>query len=141
MAATTPAPGAAALADGLLARRRAQADPANVAGMARSGISTRGTLGVTVAFSREPAREVRRRKLDPAVRHAAAERLWRSGVHEARILASMVDDPALASAARLAGHEAKSARWIASDVRRELEKPEVVARAATVKARRKARSR
>jgi len=100
MAATSPATGAAALADDLLACLRAQANPANVAGMARYGISSAGTLGVTVAFSRKLARQVKRRRLDPAVRHAVAERLWRSGVHEARILASLVDAPALVTAAQ-----------------------------------------
>jgi len=48
---------------------------------------------------------VRRRKPDPAVRHAAAERLWRGGVHEGRVLATLVDVPALVTAAQ-------AERWI-----------------------------
>ena len=72
----------------ILAALRARANPANVAGMARYGISTKGTLGVPVAELRQIARSIGRdRKL------AAA--LWASGIHEARILATIVDDPQL----------------------------------------------
>jgi 3-methyladenine DNA glycosylase AlkD len=68
--------------------------------MARYGISTVGTLGVTVAATRQLARDLRRALPEPAARHRAAALLWRSGVHEARILASLVDDPALVTAAQ-----------------------------------------
>jgi 3-methyladenine DNA glycosylase AlkD len=67
---------------------RAQANPKNVAGMARYGISTNGTLGVTVVEIRLLARQAGRS-------HALAAELWASGVHEARILATIVDQPAL----------------------------------------------
>jgi 3-methyladenine DNA glycosylase AlkD len=67
---------------------RAQANPANVAGMARYGISTQGTLGVSVAAIRSLAKGIGRD-------HALALELWDSGIHEARILATIVDDPAL----------------------------------------------
>ena len=71
----------------ILAALRAQANPANVAGMARYGISTTGTLGVPVVEIRRLAREAGRS-------HSLAEELWASGVHEARILATIVDEPA-----------------------------------------------
>ena len=67
---------------------RAQANPKNVAGMARYGISTAGTLGVPVVEIRRLARQAGRS-------HALAAELWASGVHEARILATIVDQPAL----------------------------------------------
>ena len=73
--------------DEILARLRAQANPANVAGMARYGISTAGTLGVPIPILRALAKRAGRD-------HALAAELWASGVHEARILASLVDDPA-----------------------------------------------
>lgn len=103
--AAMPPPGTRALADDLLARLRAQASPAAVEGMARYGISRAGTLGVTVAALRGLAREAKRGLPDPAARHALAGRLWRSGVHEGRILATIVDDPALVTAAQ-------AERWI-----------------------------
>ena len=66
---------------------RAQANAANVAGMARYGISTNGTLGVPVHALRKLAKSIGRD-------HRLALELWDSGAHEARILATIVDDPA-----------------------------------------------
>jgi 3-methyladenine DNA glycosylase AlkD len=71
---------------GLLEVLRAHANPANVAGMARYGISSVGTLGVPVHVLRRLAKQTGRD-------HALAEQLWNSGIHEARILATLVDDP------------------------------------------------
>ena len=71
----------------LLDTLQAHANPANVAGMARYGINPKGTLGVTVPVIRGLAKQAGRS-------HELAEELWESGVHEARILATMVDDPA-----------------------------------------------
>ncbi|MCE1174620.1 MAG: DNA alkylation repair protein [Propionibacteriales bacterium] len=80
----------------LLARLRAEANPDNVAGMARYGISPVGTLGVSMPQVRACAKELRRtRRVNPALAHAVAAELWASGVHEARILAGLVDVPAL----------------------------------------------
>jgi 3-methyladenine DNA glycosylase AlkD len=70
----------------ILAALRAQANPKNVAGMARYGISTTGTRGVPVAVIRRLARQAGRS-------HALAAELWASGIHEARILATIVDEP------------------------------------------------
>jgi 3-methyladenine DNA glycosylase AlkD len=74
--------------DDVLARLQALADPARLAGMARYGIATEHAYGVTLPEQRTLARELGRD-------HALAAALWDTGVHEARILASMVDDPAL----------------------------------------------
>jgi len=71
--------------------------------MARYGISRRGTLGVQVAELRRFARDLR---AAPGVaRHRLALDLWDSGVHEARIMAALLDDPALAA-------EAQVERWV-----------------------------
>ncbi len=86
----------------LLGRLRALADPVNVAGMARYGISSAGTLGVEMVALRGMASEVRRSA--PSERHALAGELWRSGVHEARILAALVDEPELVG-------DAQAERW------------------------------
>ena len=72
----------------VLARLRALSDPAAVRGMSRFGINDKNTLGISVPALRAVAREVGRD-------HALAAELWASGIHEARILASMVDDPAV----------------------------------------------
>jgi len=70
----------------LLEALRAHANPDNVAGMARYGINPAGTLGVTVRLVRQLARQAGRN-------HELALELWESGVHEARILATLMDEP------------------------------------------------
>jgi 3-methyladenine DNA glycosylase AlkD len=61
-------------------------DPKAVEGMARYGINPENALGVSIPNLRKLAKEAGRD-------HALAIKLWASGIHEARILASMVDDP------------------------------------------------
>ena len=70
----------------LLSVLKAHANPANVAGMARYGIHSEGTLGVPMPVLRRLAREAGRS-------HELAAELWASGIHEARILATLIDDP------------------------------------------------
>ncbi len=65
---------------------RAAADTSRLPGMARVGIITEHALGVSIPECRRIARAHRRR-------HPLALDLWTTGIHEARILASMVDDP------------------------------------------------
>jgi 3-methyladenine DNA glycosylase AlkD len=78
----------------LIEELRSHANPDNVAGMARYGISSVGTLGVPVYILRRIAKEAGRD-------HALAEALWNSGIHEARILATLIDDPALVTARQM----------------------------------------
>lgn len=66
-------------------------DPRNVAGMARFGIKPAVALGVPKPALRKLARDL-------GQDHDLAQELWGSGVHEARVLASMVDDPAKVTA-------------------------------------------
>ena len=56
--------------------------------MARYGINSNGTLGITIPQLRELAKQI-------GTDHALALELWRSGIHDARTLASMIDDPTL----------------------------------------------
>lgn len=67
-------------------RLRSIGDPASVAGRARFGIPETDALGVSVPQLRRLARELGRD-------HALALALWRTGVHEARVLATLVADP------------------------------------------------
>ncbi len=60
-------------------------DPESVAGMARYGINPENTLGVSIPKLRRLAREAGKD-------HALALDLWSTGIHEARILAGMVDE-------------------------------------------------
>ena len=70
----------------LIAELRSHANPANVAGMAQFGINPHDTLGVSIPVVRELAKRAGRD-------HALAAALWESGIHEARVLAALVDDP------------------------------------------------
>ncbi len=64
--------------------------------MARYGINSAGTLGVSMPALRGLARELRPlRRGRPDLAHELAARLWTSGLHEARILAGLVDVPTL----------------------------------------------
>ncbi len=66
----------------------------NIAGMARFGINPQNTLGIPIPRLRTLAKDIGRD-------HALAQKLWASGIHEARILASLVDDPALVTGAQM----------------------------------------
>lgn len=72
--------------DQILARLRKLANPKNVEGMARFGINPKNTFGVPVPALRAIAKEAGRD-------HGLALELWRSGCHEARIIAPLVDEP------------------------------------------------
>lgn len=86
-------------ADQIIARLQSLANPANVAGMARYGINPDSTLGVSIPTLRAMAREIGKD-------HQLAEELWASGIHEARILASIIDDAAQVT-------EEQMERWVA----------------------------
>ena len=90
-----------ALAEHLLIGLTQRANPDNVAGMARYGISPEGTLGVQIPVLRGVVRELRAvRRSRPDYVHEVAAVLWASGVHEARMLAGFLDVPELATQAQ-----------------------------------------
>ncbi len=76
-------------AEEIIKQMRTRASAKNREGMARFGIDTKTALGVSVTYLREMASK---RKLHP--NHRLALALWKSNIHEARILASIVDNPA-----------------------------------------------
>jgi 3-methyladenine DNA glycosylase AlkD len=81
----------------ILNRMTLLGNPANLAGMARFGINPQGALGISMPALRQMAKEIGKD-------HQLAGELWGSGLHEARILASLVDKPALVD-------EAQMERW------------------------------
>ena len=70
----------------VLNKLKSQADPQAVAGMARFGIDVPNMLGVSAPKLRRLAKEIGRD-------HGLATQLWRTGIHDARLLATLVDDP------------------------------------------------
>lgn len=100
----------------IVADLRSQGDPANVEGMARFGISREGTLGVPMPVLRRTAAAVRRDhrgRLEEL--HALAAELWASGVHEVRILAALVDPPALVTLEQMDAWTAQFDSWDVCD--------------------------
>jgi len=65
---------------------RRRSSPKAVAGMSRFGIQTSMALGVSIPQLRDISKKV-------GISHDLAQELWKTRIHEARILASMIDDP------------------------------------------------
>ncbi len=82
----------------ILKKLKGLSDPKAVEGMARFGINPENTYGVSIPNLRKTAKEI-------GTDHALAEQLWESCIHEARILASMIDSPEMVT-------EEQMERWV-----------------------------
>ncbi|MFC2002664.1 DNA alkylation repair protein [Chloroflexota bacterium] len=80
----------------ILKKLETLSDPKAVEGMVRYGINPENTYGVSIPNLRRLTKEI-------GVDHALAQQLWASGIHEARILASMVDDPKMVTEEQVEG--------------------------------------
>ncbi len=69
----------------VLGQLESMSDPKNVEGMARFGINPQKLFGISIPPLRKLAKEIGKN-------HQLALELWDSGYHEARILASMIDE-------------------------------------------------
>ncbi len=70
----------------IIKKLKSLANPKNVEGMARFGINTKNTLGISVYVVRSLAKKINKN-------HSLALELWNSGIHEARLLACFIDEP------------------------------------------------
>jgi len=68
----------------IIKKLKSLADPKNVEGMARFGINSNNTLGISVYVVRDIAKEIGKN-------HKLAKQLWDSKIHEARLLAGFID--------------------------------------------------
>jgi 3-methyladenine DNA glycosylase AlkD len=73
--------------DEILGLLKQQANPTYLTGMQRFGIDSSRALGVKLPAVRKLAKGLKKD-------HVLAQQLWDTGIHEARIMASLVDDPA-----------------------------------------------
>jgi 3-methyladenine DNA glycosylase AlkD len=80
------------------------ADPTRLEGMARYGIDTSTALGLSVTELRGVAKELGRD-------HDLAAALWATGIHEARMLATLVDEPARVTEAQMDAWVADLGSW------------------------------
>jgi 3-methyladenine DNA glycosylase AlkD len=71
----------------VLKELKSHSNPEAVRGMARFAVGGANTLGISIPVLRDLAKRTGRN-------HSLALGLWKTGIHEARILASMVDEPA-----------------------------------------------
>ncbi len=78
----------------ILSELKALADPEAVEGMSQFGINTVNTLGISIPELRKLAKKIGKD-------HIAAQKLWETEIHEARILASMVDKAKLTTGAQM----------------------------------------
>jgi 3-methyladenine DNA glycosylase AlkD len=72
--------------ENILNQLKSLSNPEAIAGMARFGIDSHNTYGVSIPTLRKIAK-------DAGKNHALALHLWSSEVHEARLLAGMIDSP------------------------------------------------
>ena len=86
--------------------------PDNVAGMARFGIVTEKAFGVPAAELKRIGNEVKRSVED---RHGFALKLWKTGIHEARGVAYMVDDPKRVTEEQMEAWAADFDNWAICD--------------------------
>lgn len=96
----------------ILRRLEALGSPENVAGMARFGIVAFKAFGVPAADLKDLAKEVKR---DVADRHSLALKLWETGVHEARALAYLIDDPKQVTDSQMEAWAADFDNWAIVD--------------------------
>lgn len=87
-----------------MARLNAMAEPSNLEGQARFGIDISHSLGISMTRLRPLAREIGKD-------HQLALALWDSRVREARILASLVDDPKQVTEAQMESWASQFASW------------------------------
>ena len=70
----------------VLDKLKSLADPDYLAGMADFGINTNHALGVSAPLMYKLAKEI-------GTNHKLALELWQTRIHEARVLAALIDDP------------------------------------------------
>lgn len=92
----------------ILRELKSLSNPAAVAGMARYGINPRKTYGVSIPNLRKLARQA-------GADHRLAVRLWSTGIHDARILASMIDRPEFVDEAQMESWAADFDSWDVCD--------------------------
>jgi 3-methyladenine DNA glycosylase AlkD len=95
-------------AETVIAELRAVADPGRVPGMARVGIDVSHALGVRVPDIRAVAKRC-------GTDHELARALWRTEIHEARILATLVADPEATSDTDMESWVADLSSWDVCD--------------------------
>jgi len=88
----------------ILSQLESLADPEAVAGMAKFAVGGQQTLGIAIPTLRKMAKEAGKN-------HELAQQLWGSGIHEARILATMIDEPKKVTEAQMEAWVSQFDSW------------------------------
>jgi 3-methyladenine DNA glycosylase AlkD len=94
--------------DCIVAELNAMADPVNCAGMARFGINPTRALGISMPRLQLVAKRI-------GHDHELALALWKTGIHEARILAALIDCPGLIDVEQMNAWAADFDSWDVCD--------------------------
>ncbi|HIG99337.1 MAG TPA: DNA alkylation repair protein, partial [Thermoplasmata archaeon] len=78
----------------IITRLHSLANPENVKGMARYGITQQNNLGISIYLLRPLAKQI-------GTNHPLALRLWDTKIHDARLLACFIDDPTLVTSEQM----------------------------------------
>lgn len=93
----------------IIQKIKSLANPANMEGMARYGINVANAYGVSVYTLREIGKEIGKD-------HELALQLWASGIHEARLLACLIDRPDMVTEEQLESWVKDFDSWDVCDV-------------------------
>ena len=78
------------VADEIIKKLESLENPANIEGMKRFGIVTKKAFGISAPVLKNLAKEIKKQTDD---RHKLALELWETGIHEARAIAYLIDNP------------------------------------------------
>lgn len=99
----------------IIQQLKSLSDPKNIEGMKRFACGGAKTLGISVLVLRKMAKEINKSNKVIIIKHKLAQELWQSGYHEARILASMIDEPSLVTEKRMDAWIADFDSWDVCD--------------------------
>lgn len=88
-------------------RELSNPNPKDLAGMARFGINVENAWVISMPELRKYGKEIIKKVQDENVRHNLALQVWDSKIHEARILAALIDVPTLVT-------EDQMERWVSN---------------------------
>jgi len=92
----------------IIAQLQHYSNPSSLEGMKRFGMNVDSALGIPIPVLRKLAKELKRD-------HQLALELWDTGIHEARILASMIDDPKKVTAVQISAWAKEFNSWDVCD--------------------------
>jgi len=72
--------------DAILKKLKSLSNPKALKYLVKYGINPKNNYGISIYTIRDVAKDI-------GTGHRLAQRLWNSGIHDARLLASMIDDP------------------------------------------------